>query len=137
MGRKRFCPVDGLGAGKPGWLDDPRVRCIPFCPEDHGLGTPRTMPDLHGGDGYAVLDGTAQVLDEHRVDLTERMLDMIDPLIPGLRDHMLLCELGTPLTNEYYVSSHRGNLYGTAKSASQIGPFGFPIKTEIDRKSVV
>jgi phytoene dehydrogenase-like protein len=45
---------------------------------------------------------------------------------------MLLCELGTPLTNEYYVSSHRGNLYGTAKSASQIGPFGFPIKTEIN-----
>jgi len=50
--------------------------------------------------------------EEFKRDLTERMLDMIDPLIPGLRDHMLLCELGTPLTNEYYVSSHRGNLYG-------------------------
>ena len=64
----------GLGAGRPSWLDDPRVRRIPFCPEDHGLGTPRTMPDLHDGDGYAVLDGTARVLDENRVDLTEGML---------------------------------------------------------------
>ena len=70
--------------------------------------------------------------EEFKRDLTERMLDMLDPLIPGLRDHMLLCELGTPLTNEYYVSSYRGNLYGTAKSASQIGPFGFPIKTEVN-----
>ena len=71
--------------------------------------------------------------EEFKRDLTERMLDMLEPLIPGLRDHLLLCELGTPLTNEYYVNSHRGNLYGTAKSARQIGPFGFPIRTEIDR----
>jgi uncharacterized protein YbbK (DUF523 family) len=32
------------------------------------------MPDLHGGDGFAVLDGTAKVLDEHRNDLTAGML---------------------------------------------------------------
>lgn len=72
------CGVDGtdygLGAARPDWLSDPRVRCISFCPEDHGMGTPRTMPDLHGGDGFAVLDGTARVLDEHRADLTEAML---------------------------------------------------------------
>ena len=64
----------GLGALRPRWLDDTRVRLHPFCPEHHGLGTPRTMPDLHGGDGFAVLDGTARVLDEHRTDLTESML---------------------------------------------------------------
>jgi phytoene dehydrogenase-like protein len=60
------------------------------------------------------------------------MLDMIEPLVPGLRDHLLLCELGTPLTNQHYVNSHLGNLYGTAKTARQIGPFSFPITTEID-----
>ena len=32
------------------------------------------MPDLHGGDGFAVLRGEAKVLDENRVDLTEGML---------------------------------------------------------------
>ena len=64
----------GLGAAQPPWFSDPRVRRIPFCPEDHGMGTPRTMPDMHGGDGFAVLDGTACVLDEHRVDLTDPML---------------------------------------------------------------
>ena len=72
------CGVDGtdygLGAAQPAWLADHRVRSISFCPEDHGMGTPRTMPDLHGGDGFAVLDGTAKVLDEHRNDLTAAML---------------------------------------------------------------
>lgn len=64
----------GLGAQRPAWADDPRVRLVPFCPEDHHLGTPRTMPDLHGGDGFDVLDGRARVLDEHRTDLTDAML---------------------------------------------------------------
>ena len=72
------CGVDGtdygLGAARPAWFADPRVRSVAFCPEDHGLGTPRTMPDLHGGDGFAVLDGTAKVLDEHRNDLTAAMI---------------------------------------------------------------
>ncbi len=64
----------GMAASLPGWLRCASVRLIPFCPEDHGLGTPRTMPDLHGGDGFEVLDGRARVLDEHRADLTEGML---------------------------------------------------------------
>ena len=72
------CGVDGtdygLPAARPAWFADPRVRTFGFCPEDYGLGTPRTMPDLHGGDGFAVLDGTAKVLDEHRNDLTDAML---------------------------------------------------------------
>ena len=38
------------------------------------MGTPRAMPDLHGGDGFAVLDGVATILDEHGNDLTAAML---------------------------------------------------------------
>lgn len=64
----------GLSTARPPWLTSTRVVPIPFCPENHRLGTPRTMPDLHGGDGFAVLDGHARVLDEHRKDLTEGMV---------------------------------------------------------------
>jgi uncharacterized protein YbbK (DUF523 family) len=32
------------------------------------------MPDMHGGDGFAVLDGMGRVLDEHGKDLTDAML---------------------------------------------------------------
>ncbi|MCP5067577.1 MAG: DUF523 domain-containing protein [bacterium] len=72
------CGVDGTDYGFGGALDMvatlDNVRTVAFCPEDLGLGTPRTMPDLHGGDGFGVLAGTARVLDEHGTDLTDGMI---------------------------------------------------------------
>jgi uncharacterized protein YbbK (DUF523 family) len=72
------CGVDGtdygMGAALAAWRSLPSVSISSFCPEDQGLGTPRTMPDIHGGDGFDVLDGNARVLDESGVDLTEGML---------------------------------------------------------------
>lgn len=64
----------GLGAVLADLLALPTLEVFHACPEDFGIGTPRTMPDLHGGDGHGVLDGRARVLDEHGTDLTERML---------------------------------------------------------------
>ena len=73
------CGIDGSSYGMEGKLgrlrDLPTVRLLPFCPEQHGMGTPRGMPDLHGGDGFAVLEGRARVLDERGVDLTAQMLE--------------------------------------------------------------
>jgi uncharacterized protein YbbK (DUF523 family) len=72
------CGVDGTDYGMTSalslWAGHGNVTWVPFCPEDVGLGTPRSMPDIHGGDGFAVLAGRARVLDEHGVDLTEGML---------------------------------------------------------------
>lgn len=73
------CGVDGtdygLGRALHELLSLPTVRALPFCPEQHGLGTPRTTPDIHGGDGVDVLAGAARVLDEHGADLTREMID--------------------------------------------------------------
>jgi len=74
MGWRTLTDGTDYGRGRPRWFASPRVEAVPFCPEDYRLGTPRTMPDLHGGDGFDVLDGTARVLDENREDLTERVL---------------------------------------------------------------
>lgn len=72
------CGIDGTDYGMGTSLRDFQrlraVRLVPFCPEDHGIGTPRSMPDIHGGDGHDVLDGRATVFDEHGVDLTEKMI---------------------------------------------------------------
>ena len=70
--------------------------------------------------------------DEFKQHLTERMLDTIAGVVPGLREHLVLCELGTPLTKVHYVNSYRGNLYATAKSKRQIGLRALPIETEIE-----
>src|SRR5688572_1407343 len=69
------CGVDGsdygLGVKLSDLLSLATFRALPFCPEQHALGTPRTMPDIVGGDGVAVIGRSAKVLDEHGNDLTE------------------------------------------------------------------
>lgn len=72
------CGVDGSDNGVGKALGDlltlPGVRSFPFCPEDFAMGTPRSMPDIHGGDGFDVLDGSARVFDQDGADLTGPML---------------------------------------------------------------
>ncbi len=50
------------------------VSAVPFCPEDLAFGTPRAMPDIHGGDGHDVLDGHARVLSDQDEGWTEGMI---------------------------------------------------------------
>jgi len=73
------CGVDGSDYGLPVTLAElvrlPTFRALPFCPEQHALGTPRAMPDIHGGDGVDVVRGRAKVFDEHGTDLTAKMLE--------------------------------------------------------------
>lgn len=66
---------NGMGAVLRDLLALPAVRALPFCPEQFSLGAPRTMPDLHGGDGVDALAGRARVLDEHGADLTAAMVE--------------------------------------------------------------
>ncbi|MBO6515128.1 MAG: DUF523 domain-containing protein [Bacteroidia bacterium] len=55
-------------------LEYQSVQIIPFCPEDFSFGTPRAMCDIHGGNGYDVLDGKAKVLTENGIDWTQGMV---------------------------------------------------------------
>lgn len=75
------CGVDesdnGVGAALDGFLESggSRVQLVPFCPELHTLGAPRSTPDIHGGDGVDVLAARALVRDEHGADLTAAMVE--------------------------------------------------------------
>lgn len=72
------CGVDGHDYGLAAPMAElfalPTLRALPFCPEQHALGTPRTLPDIHGGDGVDVHAGLARVLDQHGDDLTAKMV---------------------------------------------------------------
>jgi phytoene dehydrogenase-like protein len=63
--------------------------------------------------------------------LTEKMVRTLGRVIPGVEGRLVFRELGTPLTNQHYVAATRGNLYGIEKSRWQIGPFSYPVGTEI------
>lgn len=58
MRHPRPCPaVRARLSAREALLDLPNVRAVDFCPEDDAFGTPCATPDIHGGNGFDVLDG--------------------------------------------------------------------------------
>jgi hypothetical protein len=58
-------------------------------------------------------------------------MNSLEKLIPGAGRHVVQMELGTPKTNEYYIHSTNGSVYGTEKTFNQIGPFSYSTKSSI------
>ena len=63
--------------------------------------------------------------------LCQKLLNTMEKVIPGISDHVVQMELGTPMTNEHYINSTRGNVYGTEKGFWQTGPFSYGYQSEI------
>lgn len=64
--------------------------------------------------------------------LCRKMLVSMEKVVPGISDHIVHMDLGTPTTNEFYLNSTRGNVYGTEKGFFQTGPFSYTAQTEIE-----
>lgn len=64
--------------------------------------------------------------------LSEKLMNTLKKILPAVHENMVHLELGTPITNEYYINSTRGNVYGTEKGFMQTGPFSYKAKTEIE-----
>ena len=64
--------------------------------------------------------------------LAEWMLGGLEAVVPDLRQKLVFCQLGTPLTNAYYLNATRGNIYGLDKSRFRVGPLAFPYRTDFD-----
>ena len=62
----------------------------------------------------------------------EKLLNNLEKVLPAVRDHIVQMELGTPITNEFYINSTKGSVYGTEKNFKQTGPFSFGNKSEIE-----
>ena len=62
----------------------------------------------------------------------KKFMNNVEKIIPGAKQHVVHAELGTPKTNQYYIQSTKGNVYGTEKNLMQVGPFSFSTKSEIE-----
>ncbi|MBU2976134.1 phytoene desaturase family protein [Zobellia sp. B3R18] len=63
--------------------------------------------------------------------LMQKMINGLEKAIPGISKYIIQKDLGTPLTNKFYVNTTDGNIYGTEKSLKHIGPFAYKAKSEI------
>lgn len=64
--------------------------------------------------------------------LQTRLIGMVDEIAPGLAERVVFADLGTPLSNRYYLEATAGNLYGLDKGRFQVGPLAFPIETPFE-----
>ncbi|MEO8516944.1 MAG: NAD(P)/FAD-dependent oxidoreductase [Flavobacterium sp.] len=64
--------------------------------------------------------------------IIEKFLNSIEKIIPTAKQNIVQAELGTPKTNQFYVNTTRGNVYGTEKTLRHVGPFAYKSKTEIE-----
>jgi uncharacterized protein YbbK (DUF523 family) len=75
----KACIYDGNGLGEDPFFSSflalPTVSACFYCPEEALFGTPRALSDIHGGNGFDVLDGQAQVLTAAGEDWTTAMIE--------------------------------------------------------------
>lgn len=69
---------------------------------------------------------------EFKEKLIAKFLITVEKAVPGITNSIVHKELGTPLTNEYYINATKGSVYGTEKSLKHIGPFAYKAKSEIE-----
>ncbi len=68
---------------------------------------------------------------QYKAKIIAKFINNLEKILPGVKDKIVQVELGTPKTNEHYLNTTRGSVYGTEKSFRQIGPFAFSNKSEI------
>ncbi len=64
--------------------------------------------------------------------LIDSMIERAEQVVPGLRDHIVWREGGTPLTQERYTLASAGSSYSIELSVGQFGPSRPDTRTEID-----
>lgn len=102
------------------------VEIMTYLPPDHDLwGLGDAGPA--GGEKYRDNPEYLAVKDA----VTEILIDLAAEVIPGLREHIVWQEAGTPITQERYTRSTAGGSYGIEMNLSQIGPLRPAPKTGI------
>ncbi|WUI01799.1 DUF523 domain-containing protein [Spirillospora sp. NBC_00431] len=123
MGR----PVRFDGATKP--VDDDLFerwrtegRLVPFCPEvSGGLAVPRPPAEIVGGDGHAVLDGTARVRTGTGDDVTAEFLHGARQALDAARRsgaRVALLKEGSPSCGSHRI--HDGTFTGTSAAGDGV-----------------
>jgi all-trans-retinol 13,14-reductase len=87
-------------------------------------------------ESFAQFKGEDKRKSQGYIDFKEHLIQKITKTLeknfPGISEKIVNKELGTPLTNEHYINTTNGCVYGTEKSFKQIGPFSYKAKSEIE-----
>jgi all-trans-retinol 13,14-reductase len=85
------------------------------------------LDQFNGNDDYH-----NEAYDVFKQKVIVKFMNTVERYIPGAKQNVIQAELGTPKTNQFYVNSTNGNVYGTEKTLKHVGPFAFKNKSEIN-----
>ena len=109
---------------------------VPICPEIlGGLGIPRPRCRFSGGDGQAVLNGKAKILNESGVDRTEHFLkgaNAVLQIVKLVEPDLILFKEGSPSCGVRRVDIEGVRHPGMGVTTAILEPYGIPIITEED-----
>jgi all-trans-retinol 13,14-reductase len=120
------CPTakdpEGTHSAPPGYST---LELVSWAPKDHAFWNVGTDPG--DGDGY----GRDQRYRQLKEELTQRVLDTAELMIPDLRERMVFCEASTPITQERFTLATDGSCYGIAPLLKNLGPFRPRVTTHV------
>lgn len=120
------CPTakdpDGTHSAPPGYSTLELVSWAPKDPAFWGVDVDPTE-----GAGY----GRGERYQQIKEELTQRVLDTAELMIPDLRERMVFCEASTPMTQTRFTLSTDGSCYGIAPLLRNLGPFRPRVTTHI------
>ncbi|MBX2798513.1 MAG: NAD(P)/FAD-dependent oxidoreductase [Myxococcales bacterium] len=67
-----------------------------------------------------------------KADIADHFIERAEKHLPGLSDHVVLREVGTPATNVSYTLAPEGSAYGLAHTVDQTPPFRFGARAPLD-----
>jgi len=100
--------------GNPNWFSAtlPCMSDPSLAPEGHNIMLLTTLCPFDIGSSWR----------QQKKRFEQSLLEKAEHYFPGLSDHLLLIESGSPRTLERYTLNHRGAAYGFAPTPDQIGP---------------
>lgn len=120
------CPTakdpEGTHSAPPGYST---LELVSWAPREHEFW--HVTSDPGDGDGYGRDERYLRLKEE----LTQRVLDTAELMIPDLRERMVFCEASTPITQERFTLSTGGSCYGIAPLLRNLGPFRPRVTTHI------
>jgi uncharacterized protein YbbK (DUF523 family) len=123
----------------------PNVYSVTFCPEEFSFGTPRDLPDIHGGTGEDVIEGRAKVITDKGADWTEGMLagarQMLDIALREKVDLAILTDMSAACGTQVIsrgnrLVTDRAYLQGHGVCAALLIQNGFKAVSQRDYKTL-
>lgn len=124
---------------------EPKVEIYRYCPEDAAFGTPRELCDIHGGNGFDVLEGKAKVINERGLDWTEPMLRVSERMLQFAQENKVeLCILmdmsaacgSQVISDGSRLAADRKYQKGPGVCAAQLMRHGFTVISQRDFASL-